>query len=589
MWDEGVPCPSLVLGVARGYRAADDSRGGEPGGAALARLTMLKGEVISGRFEVEHLSGAGGMGQVYRARDLSTGEAVAIKVLYQVGALEIERFAREAELLATLRHPNIVRYIGGGAAPGGGPYLAMEWLEGEPLSERLKHVHLTLGESLALGVRVASALGAVHERMVVHRDLKPSNIFLRGGAVDDILLIDFGIAWRPDATQQLTLPGAMLGTPGYIAPEQAHGVPDIDARADVFSLGCVLFRCLSGRAPFDGNDALAVLLKVAADEPPRLRELRPNVPPELDNLVARMLSKSRDDRPRNGVEVAHALQAIVDDLADIEPRSSGVMSVPPRATIELTGVERRVMSLVVAHRPDGSAEPTLLAGTGGRDRGVRTVAERHRGRLETLADGSRLILLSSADAATNMVARAARCALALRSELDGARVVIVSGRELLGLSGRELFGPRLPTGDLVDRAVQMLGVEATPMTRRDGGDPQTPGGAEGWIGVNDVTAGLLGPSFASTARPGCCACGASCARPTGSGRSSASRPRASAASASCSKSRRSSTSASRSGWPAPCSSPRPPAWGSRASSTSSCASSRRAANPWRSGTPRATR
>src|SRR6185437_7187982 len=161
-----------------------------------------------------------------------------------------------------------------------------------------------------LGVRVASALAAIHQRNVVHRDLKPSNIFLRGGAIDDIKLIDFGIAWRLDTTNQITIPGAMLGTPGYIAPEQAHGSADIDPRADVFSLGCVLFRCLSGRAPFHGNDALAVLLKVAADEPPRLRELRPGIPTELDDLVARMLSKSRDARPHDGSAVADALLAI---------------------------------------------------------------------------------------------------------------------------------------------------------------------------------------------------------------------------------------------------------------------------------------
>ncbi len=437
---------------------------------------MLKGEVISGRFEVEHLSGAGGMGQVYRARDLRTGEPVAIKVLYQMGSLEIERFAREADVLSNLRHPGIVRYIEGGAVPGGGPYLAMEWLEGEPLSERLKHVQLSLSESLTLGMRVASALGAVHKRFVVHRDLKPSNIFLRRGAVDDITLIDFGIAWRPEANRQLTIPGAMLGTPGYIAPEQAHGVPDIDARADVFSLGCVLFRCLAGRGAFQGNDALSVLLKVAADEPPRLRELRPNIPPELDDLVWRMLSKSRDARPRDGGEVADALQTIAEAVADLDPLSSGVISVPRGTPVELTGVERRVMSVVLARRPDRNVDPTLLAGpegaeNGSSDRAVRGVAERHRGKVEILADGSLLVVLSSADAATDLVARAARCALAMRSQLEGVPVVIVSGREILG--------PRLPTGELIDRAVQMLALPAN----------------DGAIPIDEVTAGLLGPGF----------------------------------------------------------------------------------------------
>jgi tetratricopeptide (TPR) repeat protein len=429
---------------------------------------MRKGELIASRFEVERLSGAGGMGQVYRARDLHTGESVAIKVLQQVGAAEMTRFAREAELLATLQHPDIVRYIGGGTTPGGGPYLAMEWLDGEPLSEHLKRAQLTVAESVALGLRVASALAAVHQRSVVHRDLKPSNIFLRGGAIDDLKLIDFGIAWQPDADRQLTVPGAMLGTPGYIAPEQAHGVPDIDARADVFSLGCVLYRCLSGRPPFHGTDALSVLLKVAAEDPPRLRELRPDIPAALEDLVARMLSKARDARPRDGAAVVAALQAI----EDVAPPFNGVISVLRGAPTEITGVERRVMSVVLARRANASADATLpVAESGVRERGVRVVVERHRGKLEILADGSLLVVLSSADTATDLVARAARCALALRPLLDEAPLVVVSGRELLG--------PRLPTGELIDRAVELLG--------------RTPEGAA--IHVDEVTAGLLGPGF----------------------------------------------------------------------------------------------
>jgi ATP/maltotriose-dependent transcriptional regulator MalT len=429
---------------------------------------MLKGAVISGRFEVEHLSGAGGMGQVYRAHDVETGEPVAIKVLTQAGTAEVERFTREAELLATLHHPGIVRYVGGGATPEGVPYLAMEWLDGETLAERLKRVQLNVGESLALGMRVASALGAVHQRGAVHRDIKPSNIFLRGGYVDDATLIDFGIARPSEGGSQLTLPGAMLGTPGYMAPEQANGVSDVDARADVFSLGCVLFRCLSGSAPFPGTDALSVLLKVVGAEPLRLRDVPLAVPADLDELVAQMLSKSRDARPRDGAVVARALQAI----ADVTPMSSGVVAVRAGAAAELTGVERRVMSLVLGRRREGSTDATLpVAESGGRERAVRGLAERHRGKPAILADGSILIAMSSADAATDLAAQAGRCALGLRSLFEGGPVVVVSGREIPG--------PVLPTGELIDRAVELL---------RD-----APEG--GSVRVDAVTAGLLGPAF----------------------------------------------------------------------------------------------
>jgi tetratricopeptide (TPR) repeat protein len=429
---------------------------------------MDRGEVIADRFEIEHPSGTGGMGQIYRARDRRSGEVVAVKVLHQMGPIELERFTREAEVLSTLQHPGIVRYIEGGSTPKGEPYLIMEWLDGETLSERMRRRQLTMAESLSLGVRVALALESIHRRGVVHRDLKPSNLFLRGGAVDQIVLIDFGIAWRTDAAQKLTLPGALIGTPGYIAPEQARGVPDIDARADVFSLGCVLFRCIAGRAPFQGDDPLAVLLKVAAADPPRLREIRPNVPPDLDDLVARMLSKSRDDRPADGGAAAAELLA----LEDSAPFSSGVISVPAPAPAEITAVERRVMSLVLARRRPGTEEPTLAAAdAGGRERALRAVTERHKGQLSVLADGSLLVLLAGASVATDLAARAARCALAVRGLLDGGAVVVVSGRGLPG--------PLLPTGELIDSAVQLLG--------------ETPDGAP--IRTDEVTAGLVAALF----------------------------------------------------------------------------------------------
>src|SRR5262249_27498339 len=156
------------------------------------------------------------------------------------------------QVLATIRHPGIVRYIAYGTTSTGEPYLVLSWLEGETLLDRLKRQGLTLPETLSLGGRIATALGAVHQRRVVHRDIKPSNLFLPGGAVDQVTLIDFGIARLAAAREQLTMPGGMLGTPGYVAPEQARGDPSVDARADVFSLGCVLYRCLTGRGAFQG-------------------------------------------------------------------------------------------------------------------------------------------------------------------------------------------------------------------------------------------------------------------------------------------------------------------------------------------------
>src|SRR5215470_1349776 len=173
------------------------------------------------------------MATVFRARDLQSGRPVAVKILH---AGEADRFAREAALLAELADAQIVAYVAHGLTGAGAPYLAMEWLEGETVAERLASRRLTLAEGLAVVGAAARGLASAHRRGVVHRDLKPSNLFLRGGRLDDVVLLDLGIA-RPggDATA-LTRTGAILGTPSYMAPEQAQGAAGVGPTADVFAL-----------------------------------------------------------------------------------------------------------------------------------------------------------------------------------------------------------------------------------------------------------------------------------------------------------------------------------------------------------------
>jgi serine/threonine protein kinase len=206
------------------------------------------GRIIADRFVIERLAGAGGMARVYRARDLLTGATVALKLLLEQGLIEAERFAREAELLAELGHPAIVRYIAHGLTPEGEPYLAIEWLDGEDLGARLRTSGLTIAESLALGARIADGLGAAHRRGVIHRDVKPSNLWLWGGLAAEAKILDFGIARRSASERTLTQVGAMIGTPGYMAPEQARGERALTASADVFSLGA----CSSSASPGGG-------------------------------------------------------------------------------------------------------------------------------------------------------------------------------------------------------------------------------------------------------------------------------------------------------------------------------------------------
>ena len=213
-------------------------------------LLGLRGDgcIRSERFEIISLTGEGGMGMVYRAFDRTSGQLAALKILRaDTKSTHRERFAREARLLAKLEHPSIVKYLAHGFTAHNEPFLAMEWLEGEDLAARLKRTGVTPAETMRIILHAAQALGVAHANGVVHRDIKPSNLFLVGGEVDRIKMLDFGIAHIQASADAMTRTGSAIGTPGYMAPEQARGSRDIDARADVFSLGCVMFECLAGR------------------------------------------------------------------------------------------------------------------------------------------------------------------------------------------------------------------------------------------------------------------------------------------------------------------------------------------------------
>ncbi len=439
---------------------------------------MSPGDLLADRFEIEQLAGSGGSGRVYRARDLRTGEAVAVKVLHgaEIDAYA-ERFAREARVLSVLSHPGIVRYVAHGTTAAGEPYLAMEWLDGESLRDRIARRELSLREAVELVRNVAAALGAMHRAGIVHRDLKPGNLFLIGGEVSALKIIDFGIARIRTTAAEITHTGIMLGTPGYMAPEQARGEPDIDARADVFALGCVLFRCLTGKPAFEGDDALAVLLKVALEEAPRASQIRPDVPEALDALVARMLSKNRAVRPPNGDFVLEELSSM-EEL--VEDRPATLDSQPP----SITKAERRVVSLIVARLERSSADGSADAHAAT----LRALAARYGAKLDLLADGSLLLAFASERAATDLAARAARCALAVRAEANPLAMALVAGREVL-LSG-------LPMGEVIDRAVRLLAQAsvapgAFSAARTTTGEPRGPVP----IPIDEVVAGLLDARF----------------------------------------------------------------------------------------------
>jgi len=271
---------------------------------------MQPGDLVADRFELERLAKSGGMGAVYRAIDRKDGSAVAIKMLSGCSEQAASYFARESRILAEIQHPAVVEYRAHGRTHTGTLWLAMEWLDGLDLEERMQASPLSIKESLALVRRAAEALGAAHERGIVHRDIKPSNLFLVNGEIEQAKLLDFGIARSRQATRPATRTGMLLGTPGYMAPEQTVGAKDLTPAADVFALGCVLYECLTGEAAFSGEHMMVVLAKIILGHAPRVKQARRGIPNALDELVASMLSKDPGERPADGKAVARAIRAI---------------------------------------------------------------------------------------------------------------------------------------------------------------------------------------------------------------------------------------------------------------------------------------
>jgi len=264
--------------------------------------------VLAGRFQIESVAGQGGAGTIYKARDLRTGRRVAVKVMRGAGHIDHARFAREAKVLSQIEHPALVQYLEHGTASDGTPYLVMEWLEGEDLRTRLARESLTLAETVLLGRRVAKVLALLHSCGLVHRDIKPGNLLVVGGNPADVKLLDLGLVRTGiEDVSSLTHTGLAIGTPGYMAPEQARGQKDIGGRADLFSLGCVLYRCVAGKAPFEGAHLIEVMTKVLLDEPPDLATVCPSAPVRLTSLIHAMLRKDPEQRPASAAEVAAQL------------------------------------------------------------------------------------------------------------------------------------------------------------------------------------------------------------------------------------------------------------------------------------------
>jgi eukaryotic-like serine/threonine-protein kinase len=467
------------------------------------------GDVVADRFEIAFLAGSGAMGRVFKAFDRVGKTDVALKLMSATAPSE--RFQREAEVLAGLDHPNVVRYVAHGFS-GTDLYIAMDWLEGEDLATRLLKGRLDAAETLLIAKQTADALGAAHAQGIVHRDVKPSNIILVNGSLSEARVVDFGLAAVRLAANKapVTRSGMILGTPSYMAPEQVRCEPAIDARADIFSLGCVLFECLTLRCPFEGKNAVATFAKILIEEAPRASEVVRDVPEVLDELLSRMLSKSRDGRPENGVALAEVVARLI---------AAGPAALVRSKPVALTQLEQRLVCIVllgnvvrakqmddfapasqelaaaplqnepgaIARAPtmvdislagpliDGA--PSFRTGADPRLEALRAIATRFGGEEESLPDGSVVIVHGPRVGSADQVSRAARSALALRVAFPGVPMALAIGRSVSGQTRT--------MGEALDRASALL-TEAT---------------SDHGIRISEVSVGLLEARFEIDQRP----------------------------------------------------------------------------------------
>jgi eukaryotic-like serine/threonine-protein kinase len=263
---------------------------------------------IAGRYQIVQKLGAGAFGTVYKAKDKVLGRMVAIKTIRLEGLAAagasldelLERFTREAQVSAQIKHPNIVTVYDIATADGL-TYLAMEFLDGVGLDKIISGGKLPLERAASIGAQVADALGFAHKNNIVHRDIKPANIMIEAG--DRVKVTDFGIAKVINSGEHLTMTGSLLGTPSYMSPEQARG-GEIDGRSDLFSVGCVLYEMLAGQKAFRGESITALIFKIITEEPPPIHALDPSIPEEMIRVLSKALSKAPETRYQTGHELA---------------------------------------------------------------------------------------------------------------------------------------------------------------------------------------------------------------------------------------------------------------------------------------------
>jgi hypothetical protein len=376
------------------------------------------------RFRCERRHSSTHASWVFQGTDLKLNTRVAIKLLKDPRPEARNAFSAEALLLSQLEHPGIVRYLAHGDLAEGGAYLVTEWLEGEDLGARVKRSRLSSGDAITLVVRAANVLAAAHARGVIHLDIKPSNLFLVGGDLSNIRLLDFGIAHLTRSVTSDRDKDSLAGTPGYMAPEQVLGEAPTPA-TDVFALGALLYRCLAGRRIFEGSP-FELMTQTVHGSPARLGLVAPSVHPALEELVTSLLSMSPERRPADATAVLAAIAALPAEVLEGVASSARALLSPSG----LTSAERVPTSVVLVRHATEDRDAMRRAGSEGRGR--------YTSYFEPLGDGDWLALPRGQATPFDQAVHAARLTLDVRAHWPRAAIAVVAGRTIDGASAPRL-------------------------------------------------------------------------------------------------------------------------------------------------------
>lgn len=308
----------------------DESFLEQPAFRVTDEIESAEGEMLSagqsiGHYEVISLLGEGGMGEVYLARDERLGRRVALKLLparFITDRERLRRFEREAHAASVLNHPNVCTIHEVGETDEGRHYIVIEYVEGVTLREHIAGGRLSVNEVLDISAQIAAALSAAHDEGIIHRDIKPENVIIRRDGL--VKVLDFGLAKLTEhqpgvdleaatRAQVTTRTGLVMGTPRYMSPEQARGIA-IDARTDIWSLGCVLYEMVTRRVPFEGETNSDVIVSILEREPPPLVKYAPDVPAELHQIITKALRKDREERYQSTKDLALDLRSLEEEL-----------------------------------------------------------------------------------------------------------------------------------------------------------------------------------------------------------------------------------------------------------------------------------